>query len=181
VWDAGIESVGTLARTLIADNRIRHCLIAAVGAFWDTSWTGNTIRHNFAEDVPALFMIFNNRISSVKPQGTVYFKDNRFEGNVLRSPRASVPGAIKVGGTIDFENLFVRPQEGTTPPVLENNVLIGNDFGSDVWSPLLLPADAIVDGGGNICVNTVGRPSAVACEGRNRQSPPRYSRVGETP
>ena len=87
-WDAGIESVGSLSDTLIADNHFHNVQFAAVASYIDTSWQNNTVRGNRVDDSLYLLEVgFNGLLGYGVPiPTTVYFQNNQVIGNIFTNP-----------------------------------------------------------------------------------------------
>ena len=163
VWDLGIEPDNSMTDTLIANNIIRHCNVGAIGSYKLTSWYGNTIANNQASDVPELFDIFFQTLPPPPAPTTIYFQNNSFSNNSMSFQRVTnnIPGP---GGSISFDYFNPTLNPGTSPLytfISGNNVMMGNNFDSAAAAPYLSPAEAFVDGGGNIC--QPGPNTVIAC------------------
>ena len=139
VWDAGIEGVDTVANSSIANNTIVNAGYAGIGAYWCTSWTGNTLSHNSISR--SVWMVaFVYEVSQAKCLDTATvggFANNQMVGNRFSSPLPS-------DGSMAFN--FPTLDAGR----VSNNLIQGNDLGSQP-GPTTVPASGFINGGGNIC------------------------------
>jgi parallel beta-helix repeat protein len=144
VWDAGIEGLDGVSSTTIANNTITHTGTDGIGAYWCTSWSGNTISGNTVSQSPNLFF-FTYQVDPAKcldvsTPGT--FSGNRITGNVFRNQVLAAGGILAAM----FFNFAQIP-----PSAVTGNVVQGNDMGNTA-GPNLTPASGFANGGGNVCV-----------------------------
>jgi parallel beta-helix repeat protein len=144
VFDAGIEGLDGVSSTTIANNTITHTGTDGIGAYWCTSWSGNTISGNTVSQSPNLFLftyqVDPTKCFDVSTSGT--FSGNRITGNVFRN-QVLAAGGILAAMVCDFAQI---PQSAVT-----GNVIQGNDMGNTA-GPNLIPASGFANGGGNVCV-----------------------------
>jgi parallel beta-helix repeat protein len=182
-WDCGIEFTGNIKNTLITNNTISVYDTAAIGGWYYMSMTGSTISNNTANSLTGQVMLlffrsYGLRAAGYDPLGTfpadtgVYFQNNIFSGNVannLASPGTGLETVMELYNYLAYTT--AQPQGGGTPIAnnqfhISNNTFTGNNFGAGVngpffdppASPTPLPADYVVDGGGNTCAAGTGTP-----------------------
>jgi len=149
VFDAGIEPLGQMTGTTIADNDIAAAGVAGIGAYWGTAWQSDTISGNTVSQTPQLFNIQYLTDASRGATNPGLFQGNTITGNTLRSPTAfpasfcpSCGGVPPNAALIDLHAIVAG---------VSGNVLQGNDFGTRSAGPIVMPVSAFADGGGNVC------------------------------
>jgi parallel beta-helix repeat protein len=146
VYDAGIEALGSLTNTTITNNAIASAGVAGIGAYYSTSWQGNTIRGNQVSQAPFLTKIFYTADATRTPVLPGSFQNNTFSGNVFQDPTCAglkgVPGCANAASAIILDGM-----QGATG----GNLIQGNDFSTQIRGPFFFPESAFIDGGGNIC------------------------------
>lgn len=173
IWDAGIEPMGVVNGTHITSNIINNAYITGIGSYHYTSWKGNFITNNSVSFTtanpngtqPKLFYIFE---AETIPAGTkIFFQNNTISANTF-NPGTSYIKYKYPSSIIDFSPTDY-PNVNSNNSVLSNNVLSNNNMSNNarLYAPLLLPQSMIIDGGGNICTNTIDPgippPIALAC------------------
>jgi Bacterial Ig-like domain (group 2) len=163
-FDQGVEAVGILAGTTIANNTLSNIGSSAVGSYYCTSWTNNVIRGNQVSNSATLTLAGYNlgRCGALIPPPA--FSGNQFIGNVFRDPSPGTLGGPFGPTTVSGPSMFVQ-MSGT----VTGNVLQGNDFGSNA-GPNLIPLSGFIDGGGNICAPLDPSVSNFVCTGSGFQS-----------
>ena len=145
VFDAGVEAItgDVITNATIAGNTFTRNGYTAIGNYYGPGWQNSTFSGNTSTATPSLFYF-------VKPAKvvTVTFVNNRITDNVVRD---QVPLAPYYGGRT-VEPAYINYLAGAGS-VTSGNVVQGNNFGL-VFSPVLLPADGFIDGGGNHCVSS---------------------------
>ena len=161
VWDAGIESVGLLSDTVIADNWFGNIEFPAVGAYINTSWQRVTVSGNFACN--ALYLVeigfdIEPNLSPLAPvPATIVFQSNQIVDNTFESPRSAstlyaslytnsmdvIMGDCTANGTV----LTCQPY----PIAADSNIIANNRLPIQAPGPFLYPASAFIDGGLNVC------------------------------
>jgi hypothetical protein len=152
-WDTAVEGVDAISNVTVVNNTFSNIGTAAIGAYWCTDWTNNTIQGNDVSQSPKLALV---EYETAAPQcgSTIappVFSGNQFIDNKLHDV---IPGL----GGLNSAKMRVTFDSGD----VENNVLRGNDFGAND-GPLLTPLTGFVDGGGNICGPTNASLSNFAC------------------
>jgi hypothetical protein len=140
-WDTGVEGVDSVANTTVADNVMSKIGTAAIGSYWCTNWTNDVIQHNDVGQAPRLVLV---NYQTATPQCVSPFAAPAFTGNQFIDNRFHdlTPGL----GFLNIPKMSVVLASGD----VENNLLRGNDFGSND-GPFLSPLAGFVDGGGNVC------------------------------
>jgi hypothetical protein len=173
-WDCGIEFTGTIAAASVRRNHIANTAVAGIGGWYWLSLSGSTFSDNTVERSPSLFLF--QRFFGLRPAGwdedhlaaadtAVRFGDNAFERNTLVDPLLSygqyqsaslfqVTVALKYG--VVLSSIAGERLAAPSDFQLSNNTFTGNDFGHTAESVGfgiydVLPADMVVDGGGNVC------------------------------
>lgn len=160
VYDCGIEGTGLVQNNIISDNRIDNTGTCGIGAWWSSSWRGNTVSNNFVNNSPSSLNFFYVRKVEQAPQ--VYFIDNTFNKNKLTNQR--IPPATPVLMNIDD---FITKG---------NNLLADNDFGLN-QIPVLLPGTMIIDGGNNVCLQATNKDFPLKCIGQTGESVKRVQNI----
>lgn len=157
-WDLSIENAGSVAQTLIKNNRLINNGIGGIGGWYWSNWRESSFVDNVVENSPALFHFF--RAYGLRPDDTgVYFLNNQFIGNRLvsvRSPSNLSSHFSFRDNPSDYESIPLSAINGerriTADKVfVGNNLLMNNDFGTVAQSPALTPGSIFTDGGGNVC------------------------------
>ena len=140
-WDTAVEGIDTIANTSINDNTMSKIGTAAIGSYWCTNWTNNTVQSNTVSEAPRLIFIY---YETGTPQCGGSFPPPVFAGNqfVSNTLQDVIPGL----GFVNIPKMSVVFASGH----VENNVLQGNNFGT-YDGPFLSPLSGFTDGGGNIC------------------------------
>jgi len=141
VYDAGIEGIGVLNNTLIANNTIINSGYTGIGSYHGTNWTGDTIRGNEVSRSPCFASIEftdNRQDASIT---SAIFQNNLFESNRFRSPIARPPGFV---GAIPAPLVIRLDPPPAFPVIAGNNVIRNNDLEAAGAGTLLYPADAFV-------------------------------------
>ncbi|MEI7480366.1 MAG: right-handed parallel beta-helix repeat-containing protein, partial [bacterium] len=168
-WECGIESVGFLNDSTIANNKIDNVALAGICGWHWLNFSENTISNNTITNSPSLFVYF--RDYDLRPgESQMKFINNYFDSNKLITQRMDglreqgYSSSIRVyappgkGGGFEFSN-FTDEQV-----VTGNNVFKNNDFGLFLKAPILFPASMFVDGGGNICSSSSEINYPIKCE-----------------
>jgi len=112
-WDAGIETAGEVANSLIANNTIANTVIG-IGGWWDSSVRNTAFIGNSVSRAHSLFtFFFAQNTGSSAPCG---FIGNQFTNNRLST--------VIDAGPHNFFNGFNLP----APCAVQGNTLEGNDF-----------------------------------------------------
>jgi parallel beta-helix repeat protein len=114
VWDAGIESTGTLASSIITNNTITNTVIG-IGAWWDAHLSYNYYTNNTVSRASSLVTFYFAQNGTSKTP--CLFSDNQFVNNRLVEP-------VNRGVRSSFTGFAF--QDSCT---VERNNLQGNDFG----------------------------------------------------
>ena len=175
VFGAAIEWTGTLRSSTIAANYIVNAGGGGFGAWYWNSSAGSRFQQNIVDDTPLMFSFY--RIYGLRaagdecphciPPGTwpadtaVMFRDNVFDGNVLRNVK---PGAVAAGWLPVFDQLgyvgTVSDHIGERVPTAEEFEFVNNTFRNNVFDTTLdaplfgykpVVPGMIVDGGSNVC------------------------------
>jgi hypothetical protein len=183
-WDAGIEWVGRLEQGVVQANVIAGTGYTAIGGWYWSSVSDTQFIQNMAEGSEDLFHAsrayglrpanYDVNGGSLSADPGVYFRNNLFDGNVLRTRSG---GSLPVSSA--YLPVFVRmsyggelsPIPGEVVPTdaqfdLTNNTFRRNDFGHLSPGPFFgFPpvAGLVVDGGQNICAPDV-TPFPLACD-----------------
>ncbi|MFO0584778.1 MAG: hypothetical protein U0229_21100 [Anaeromyxobacter sp.] len=185
VWDVGVEWVGRIDRVVVEENVIVNAGIAGVGGWYWASVTDSTFSRNLVLRAARMFQAY--RTYGLRPAGwdaadapadvAVQFRDNVFDGNVLRGQvlREYTGGAVTRAGFAPITEQMAFSGALSTLPgeraptaaefELTGNVFARNDFGAASPGPELgsLPfAGRVVDGGDNRCRAPAGS-YALAC------------------
>ena len=140
-FDAGIEGVGSVTDTRIANNTMTNIGVAGVSSYWCTAWTNTTVQGNNVGTAPRMIWLFY--ATGPKCGGSIApaaFSDNQFVGNRFHD---LAPGR--------YINGIKHPAiEITMPGIVQRNMIQGNDVGI-APSPFLTPLEGFIDGGGNLC------------------------------
>jgi hypothetical protein len=175
VFGAAIEWTGTLRSSTIAANYIVNAGDGGFGAWYWNSSVGSRFQQNIVDDAPLMFNFYRiyglraagHECSPCEPPGTwpadtaVMFRDNVFDGNVLRNV---MPGAVAAGWLPVFNQLgylgSVSGYIGERVPTAEEFEFVNNTFRNNVFdmtldAPLFgynpVVPGMIVDGGFNVC------------------------------
>jgi hypothetical protein len=81
VWDAGVESIGTLSDTVVVNNQITNIGLSAIASYYNTNWTNNVISGNQAKR--ALTLVDVEFLPGAPPATIYVFKNNRIEKILL--------------------------------------------------------------------------------------------------
>lgn len=142
VFDSGVEGVDFVHDTTIADNVILNAGTQGVGSYWCTNWEGNTVSGNNVSQSPALSILeYDVGNACINKMQTGSFRNNQIVGNIFRNP---VQG-IFTPPLVTRLHIFFEDSS-----VVSNNLIAGNDFGTEA-GPVLFPIAGFVNGGGNIC------------------------------
>ena len=106
VFDAGIELVETVRNDLIANNVVIYAGTAGVGAYWGTTWSGNTVRNNQVFSSSSCVYIEyirdmtepNGTISDFGPSSEYEFHDNTFSSNIFMDSLRRYPAVLDPSG-----------------------------------------------------------------------------------
>jgi hypothetical protein len=149
VFDAGIEPLGQMTGTTIADNNITAAGVTGIGAYYGTAWQSDTIRGNTVSQTPQLFNIQYISDASRGATNAGSFQGNTITGNSLRSPTPFPPGFCPSCGGVPPNSALIELTRMTAG--VSGNVLQGNDFGTRSAGPVVMPVSAFGDVGGNVC------------------------------
>lgn len=138
VWDACVETVGTATNLMVTNNSCSNAGQDGFGAYYATSWMGNSVDNNSVDRSPTFARILWNTATGYRG-GTIFLQNNIFDSNRFTNQTSQVPVI-----TIDMSAML------PSPLVSGGNVLRNNNFGTVGIAPVLLPASAFSDGGGNI-------------------------------
>jgi parallel beta-helix repeat protein len=122
-YDAGIEGVDAVANTRIENNTIVNAAFAGIGAYWCTSWTGNTIRGNGVTRSPRL--MFSN--FSVGPPCRNLSTVGAFTNNQIVGNRFSSPTYFAQPINSLYLNFGAMPMKASS---VTNNLVQDNDLGT---------------------------------------------------
>jgi parallel beta-helix repeat protein len=145
-FDTGIEAIGPLTNTMIANNTITAAGMAGIGSWWATSWSGNTTNANRVSQSQtfAAFLYYGAQPAGeypIPPPAAIGFQNNTFSGNVFQNSTATaLPSMV-----VDFSGALPLPLNAG------NNLIKDNSFPLNTPGPHLVPGSAFIDGGGNIC------------------------------
>jgi hypothetical protein len=150
-----VEGSDSVTNVTVGNNTFSNIGNAGIGAYWCTSWTGNTIRGNSVSMSPTLLRV---SYSVGQPQcGTPHpsggFSGNQIFGNTFRNPILGLPDTAWPG-------MYVALSQGT----VTGNLIQGNDLGAN-GGPYFYPLQGFIDGGGNICGPLNPAISNFACTG----------------
>jgi parallel beta-helix repeat protein len=177
-YDAGIEWAGRLDNPVIQANVIVNTGYTAIGGWYWGSLSDGRFVQNLSDRTSALFRAF--RVYGLRPANYdsswvvglpadtgVYFRNNLFDGNVLRGQRSTTFWGGDSGNS-SWMPLFDRMSysgsisnlPGEVVPTdaqfdLTNNKFVRNDFGHAYPGPYFgaVPvAGEVIDGGENICL-----------------------------
>lgn len=178
-WDAGLEWVGRLENSVVQDNVIANTGYTAIGGWYWGSVSDSRFVQNLADRSADLFHAY--RVYGLRPanfEGSqapiaadtgVYFRNNLFDGNVLRNQRSMTVFGTYLGYSswmpvfdqMDYGGISPIPGE-VAPTAAQfdttNNRFIRNDFGRLFTGPFFgsnpAIAGVVIDGGQNLCVPT---------------------------
>jgi hypothetical protein len=173
VYWCGINWDSTLAMATISGNHIRYASIYGLGAAQAQNTIGVTFANNVVEESGSMFQFTRNlgmsssnvlAIDQLGVTRAVIFKNNVFDGNVLRNEdagtnRNGLAGMLRLFDYLDFFPNGYVPAGFTMPQrsdfQMQNNVFKNNDFSQQIAGPDFgwsTPIDGLViDGGGNHC------------------------------
>ena len=167
-FDAGVEGVNFLANTLVADNTISNVGAAGIGSYWCTTIGPTTRdpeqqRHHGAR---AVLHELLDRPGAVRGRvaGRLVHRQPSDRQSLSESlPRhpalCPVPAGRHCRTAGPFPHMVV-----TLPRPVTNNLIQGNDFGTND-GPFLSPIAGFTDGGGNLCGPTNPQVSNFPCSG----------------
>jgi len=187
-WDTGVEWTGRLEGSVIQENVIVNTGYTAIGGWYWGSVSDTRFVQNLADRSRDLFHAL--RISGLRPANFdhgggpiaadtgVYFRNNLFDGNVLRNQRSTTYFGDDSGNS-SWMRLFdrmgylgdVSSIPGEVAPTAAqfdttNNKFIRNDFGHLRTGPFFgfnpVVPGVVIDGGQNLCVPT-GAGFPLAC------------------
>ena len=167
-WDACYEWVGTFANSVFSGNSAENCGVGGFTSYHLTSWYGNYVYLNTADQVPFLFNIYRGlgdgglRACPIYelacPETAVEFHDNYFIGNRLTNQRYQTIG-ISSNIAMSASSLGIL-----VPYHVYNNLIGFNDWDAAAKAPFFYPASGFVDYSGNICgPNYDGFPTMLSC------------------
>ena len=156
-WDTAVESIDQLTNTTIADNTFSMIGTSAIGAYWCTNWTANSLQGNSVASSPRLLRV----IRDVGPQcgsaaAAPGFSANRISENNFRNPVIGL-------GTADVARLVII-MDSAPAGAVQSNLIQDNNFGLEN-GPFVLPLSGFINGGGNVCGPLVDGVSNMACVG----------------
>lgn len=153
VFDCGIETGGLVQSSIISNNKIDNAGYCGIGGWYSSSWKGNIVSENTANNSPSLLIFFLVARDSQEPsqQPQVYFIDNTFDNNKLTNQR--FPAQNPVIMDLEYSSIMKG-----------NNLLSGNDFELNNI-PALFPGTMIVDGGNNVCLQATYKDFPLKCSG----------------
>ena len=159
-WDCAIETAGVIKNTVFSNNKTRNSGLCGIGAWYFSSWQGNTVSNNTFEDTKQGLLFF--RTYGLRPRGfdlqgampedqNVIFKDNTFTNNVFKNIKSGTPFSPYYINITASDSLSTIPGERKfqeSDIVISNNIFRGNSFGIN-YSSTFNPASLIRDDGGN--------------------------------
>jgi hypothetical protein len=150
-FDMGVENIGLVAGWMISDNQFSHVGYGCIGGWYASSWDGNNLQRNTCQvsanavsPTPRLFSwAYYQWGGAFDP--TIYFRDNNVTDNLW------VPDStVRAGYALWLDSTFATAYKSVL--ITSNNTFARNNFTSSASVPIsahMLPATAIIDGGGN--------------------------------
>ena len=150
-FDMGVENIGPLTGWMISDNQLSRMGYGCIGGWYASSWDGNNVQRNTCHvsasavsSTPRLFSwAYYQWGGAFDP--IIYFRNNNITDN------SWVPDStVRAGYALWVDPTYATAYKSTL--VASNNIFARNTFRSSVFVAILvhlLPAAAILDGGGN--------------------------------
>ena len=185
VYDCGIEFVGNVGAGTFSNNTINNASLCGLGGWWWSNFQNNVVHGNTVNGSTNLFTFVRDcglRPTNFDGQGHpgdsgIYFTGNTFDGNSITNIYPTSYAGISNGYSsfIPFgpQNLDINQSpstcNGDIPPApgqfyLTGNSFSNNNFGSSIayFGEPAYPG-AVVDQGGNVCVETQYADYPLAC------------------
>ncbi len=167
-WDACYEWVGTFANSVFSGNTAANCGVGGFTSYHLTSWYGNYLYLNTADQVPFLFNLYRGlgdgglRACPIYgfacPETAVEFHDNYFLGNRMTRQRYQTVG---ISSNIAMSTSSLG---AVIPFHVYNNGIGYNDWDPTAKAPFFYPASGFVDYSGNVCGPAYdGFPTMLSC------------------
>ncbi|HSX07449.1 MAG TPA: right-handed parallel beta-helix repeat-containing protein [Candidatus Saccharimonadales bacterium] len=147
VFDCGIETISQTTGNHFLNNTITSAVYCGIGGWYWNSWLNNVVQGNTVNGSKFLFQIYadtNFSLPASDKPSAFYFQGNQFISNQFLAGLASNTNSANMNYGAPYLPAGVTAITG-------NNQFQGNNFGKFDTGPNLLPLNAIVDLGGNIC------------------------------
>jgi hypothetical protein len=157
-WDCIVETMGFVTGAQLTNNQLNSGAACGIGAWWWTSWRSNVVRNNRVDSSGTMLWLFRlGGLDSAHGETTVYFDHNTIDSNGVYRPTGPY------GANVDF-TVAGSPDLANLPLVASANVVVNNDWRAAQYPPILVPASAFTDGGGNRCnASSDPRTQTVKC------------------